>query len=98
MKTLTTQFGEVVNITDKTWYVICTDKLMTNARTFDPKICKRVYICENHAQAENLADRMRGKPKYGLAYISTTPKIYEYIWGSGYHVTIEKYTDNIWTY
>lgn len=95
---LITQFGEKVEITSKNWFVICTDKIMTNARTFDPKICKRVYICADHQQAELWADRMRSKKKYGLAYISTTPKIYDYIWRNDYHVTIELYADNIWRY
>lgn len=61
-----------------TWYVVCFDRTMTNARKeIDNKNVIRVYEIntpQSHADAETLACRMESKyRRCGISHIRATP-------------------------
>lgn len=98
LKTITTHFGDEITLTGDEWFVVMTDKFLSGWGVVTNRTAKRIYVCKNHAEAETFADRCySNREKYGLRYISATPRI-PYYSPSKYVVVIEKYSDNLFRY
>ena len=98
LKTITTHFGDEIQLTGNEWFVVMTDKFLSGWGQSCGRITKRVYICKDHTQAATFADRCSAyKERYGLRYINATPRI-SYYSPRKYHVVIEKYSDNLFCY
>lgn len=95
-KTITTVLGKEIELTEKMWFVTCTDKFLSGWGRAEGKIAKRICICKDHAEAEKLRDRMeRNKEKHMLRYINAVPT-FPYYSPNKYTVSIDVYSDNIY--
>lgn len=94
--TVTTVLGEEITLTDKMWFVVCTDKFLSGWGCAVGKIAKRICICKDHAEAEKLRDRMeRNKGKHMLRHINAVAT-FPYYSPNKYTVSIDKYSDAIY--
>lgn len=95
-KKVTTVLGEEITLTDKMWFVVCTDEFLSGWGCAEGKTAKRVCVCKDHQEAEKLFDRMFvNRQRHQLRNIYTTPE-FPYFPTSKYTVSIDKYSDGIY--
>lgn len=97
-KQVTTILDEIVNIEKGMWFVTMTDKFLSGWGCAQDKIAKRVIICQNHRQAEELRDRIIVRqPKCEMTHVNTTPRL-PYYAPSRYYTSWELYSDSLFNY
>lgn len=96
MKTITTVLDEQITLTGNEWFVTMTDKFLTGWGCAKGKIAKRIVVCQTHADAIVLKDRL-ANPKYKMTYVNVV-KDFPYYNPSRYTISIDKYNNKLFTY
>lgn len=97
-KQVTTILDEIVTIESGMWFVTMTDKLLSGWGCAQNKIAKRVIICKDLQQAEQLYNRIIARqPRCQMIYVNVTPTLPHYS-ASRYTTSWELYTDSCFNY
>lgn len=96
-KVITTCLDEKVTLDGSEWFVTMTDKFMSGWGCADGKIAKRIIICQTHADAETLRDRIAGNKRTQMTRVNVTPRL-PYYTPSRYTTTYEKDDGNLFRY
>lgn len=97
-KQVTTILDEIVTIEEGMWFVTMTDKFLSGWGCAQNKTAKRVIICKDHQQAEEVYDRIIARqPRCQMIYVNVTPTL-PYYSPSRYVTSWELYTDSCFNY
>lgn len=97
-KTVMTVLDEVVTLDGSQVFVMMTDNFLSGWGMAADKVAKRVIICENYKQANEIADRLyKGRKINSMRNIKVTEHK-PYFAPSKYFVSWEKYAENLFNY
>lgn len=95
-KTVTTVLGNSITLTDDMWFVVCTDEFLSGWGCAEGKKAKRICVCNNHEDAQELCDRLWfHRNQHQLSEVYATQK-FPHFPESEYTTSIDEYSPTIY--